>query len=886
MPLWHADDFIRTLQEMSMQYTFIGRTVLKGLILAVIMALVAGPRSALAATYTVTTLADTGAGSLREAITSANGDSGSTVNFQSGLTGTITLSGPLPQITGAMTILGPGAATITINAGSLCRPFWIDASGATVSISGLTITNGHDAGDLSGGSGIRIDAGSVSLTNCTLSGNASAGYGGAIFNWGTLTMTGCTVSNNTTVASGGGLCNFNTATATNCTFSGNTSNTGGPDTGGGGVYNADLIVGPATLTLSGCTLSSNTALYGGGLLNNGTGTVIVTGCTISNNNSGANGGGVWNNKTITLTDCTLSGNHTGDGGGYGGGGLYTNGGATVTNCVISGNASYSGGGVFLDDFGGSFTMTLSQCTLTNNTAWNGAGFYNSKYHGDASVLNMTNCSVFGNVVQISAGAGVNEGLLTAMNCTFTANEAPSPGAGGLITGNNGTSTVTNCILYFDAPTGAELTGGGTINATYSDVQGGFSGTGNINADPQFVTSTSDLHLAISSPCLQTGTATGAPPVARDGATRPNPPSIGAYEVKSPPAAPTGLIATPGNAKATLSWTASSGASFYNVKRAAVSGGPYTTVASPTTTSYVNTGLTNGTTYFYVVSAVNAGGEGANSAQASATLPPPAPTGLTATPADQQVSLSWSAAATATAYRVRRGTVSGGPYSTIATLTATNWVNTGLTNGTTYYYVVAGTSPSGDGPSTAQVSATPFAVIPPAPTGLTAKAGDTKVTLQWTAASGATLYRIRRGTVSGGPYTTIASVTNTIWANTGLANGTTYYYVVAGSNSAGTSPNSTQAGATPAPLPAQPTGLSATPGNAKVTLSWSAVPGVTGYRIRRSTVSGGPYAALASVGGTTYANVGLTNGTTYYYVVAGFNAIGDGPYTPQVSATPN
>ena len=67
----------------------------------------------------------------------------------------------------------------------------------------------------------------------------------------------------------------------------------------------------------------------------------------------------------------------------------------------------------------------------------------------------------------------------------------------------------------------------------------------------------------------------------------------------------------------LSWSASTGATSYNVKRSTTSGGPYTTIASPTTTSYTDTGLTNGTTYYYVVSAVNAAGESANSAQVSA-----------------------------------------------------------------------------------------------------------------------------------------------------------------------------------------------------------------------------------------------------------------------------
>jgi len=86
----------------------------------------------------------------------------------------------------------------------------------------------------------------------------------------------------------------------------------------------------------------------------------------------------------------------------------------------------------------------------------------------------------------------------------------------------------------------------------------------------------------------------------------------------PPAAPTNLTATAGNAQVSLSWTASSGASSYHVKRATVSGGPYTTVGSPTATSFTDSGLSNGTTYFYVVTAVNSAGESGNSNQASAT----------------------------------------------------------------------------------------------------------------------------------------------------------------------------------------------------------------------------------------------------------------------------
>lgn len=85
-----------------------------------------------------------------------------------------------------------------------------------------------------------------------------------------------------------------------------------------------------------------------------------------------------------------------------------------------------------------------------------------------------------------------------------------------------------------------------------------------------------------------------------------------------PAAPTGLNATPGDAQVALAWTASTGATSYHVKRATTSGGTYTQVSAPTNTTYTDTGRTNGTKYYYVVSALNLVGESGNSSEASAT----------------------------------------------------------------------------------------------------------------------------------------------------------------------------------------------------------------------------------------------------------------------------
>ena len=161
------------------------------------------------------------------------------------------------------------------------------------------------------------------------------------------------------------------------------------------------------------------------------------------------------------------------------------------------------------------------------------------------------------------------------------------------------------------------------------------------------------------------------------------------------------------------WTASAGATSYRVKRATTNGGPYTQVSAPAATNFTDSGLTNGTAYFYVVSAVNSAGESANSSQANATpvaplSPPAAPTGLQATAGNAQVSLTWTASAGATSYHVKRSTTNGGPYTQVAAPTTTSDTDTGLTNGTTYYYVVSALNAAGESANSSQASATPVA----------------------------------------------------------------------------------------------------------------------------------------------------------------------------------
>ena len=183
------------------------------------------------------------------------------------------------------------------------------------------------------------------------------------------------------------------------------------------------------------------------------------------------------------------------------------------------------------------------------------------------------------------------------------------------------------------------------------------------------------------------------------------------------AAPAGLTATPGAGQISLSWSASVGATGYHVKRAMTSGGPYIGVGCTTSTTFTDTGLTGGTTYYYVVSAdyqagPDAGGESADSGEASATAgappPPAAPTNLKASSKTTgRVSLTWTQSVTPgvtlnNIYRTRTGTYGPTPIAQISA--RTSYVDKRVKSGTTYCYEVAAVSSGGESPKSNQACA--------------------------------------------------------------------------------------------------------------------------------------------------------------------------------------
>ena len=361
----------------------------------------------------------------------------------------------------------------------------------------------------------------------------------------------------------------------------------------------------------------------------------------------------------------------------------------------------------------------------------------------------------------------------------------------------------------------------------------------------------------------------------------------------PPAAPVDLQATAGNGTVALAWTASTGAVAYQILRSTTSGSGHTLVGTSTGATFTDTTVVNGTAYFYVVTAGNGACSSGNSAETTSTpacVPPSVPTALVATPGNNQIVLSWTAATgSATLYQVLRGTTTGGPYTPIGSPTATSYTDTTAQNGTAYFYVVTSSNGACASGNSAQATATPVCTPPTIPAGLAATPGNGQVALSWTAtAAGTTAYQVLRGTASGGPFTLLGSPTTTNYTDATVANGSTYYYVVRSSNGTCASADSTAISATPAATCTQaaPTGVVATAGNKQVSLSWTAAAGATSYGIGRSTTNGSGYVSVGTATTTSYldTDAALANGTTYYYVVTA-NGACSSPNSTQVSAAP-
>jgi parallel beta-helix repeat protein len=379
------------------------------------------------------------------------------------------------------TILSGDIGTVGVNSDNSYHVVTGSGTDSSAILDGFAITGGNaDGGRVdnyyyNSGGGMLNLTGSPSIRNCTFSGNSAADNGGGMYN-----------------------ASSSSPALTNCTFSGN-DNPGGV---GGGMCNND-----SSPTLTYCTFSDNSDLIGGGIDNNTSSSPTLTNCTFDGNSAGGDGGGIENNSfsSPTLINCTFRGDDAGNRGG----GVFNNTSSspTLTNCEFEGNSADSGGA--MDNLDSS--PNLTSCILNKNSAAVAGGMYNG-----GSSPTLTNCSISDNSSNqatnlIGGGGMVNSSsspILT--NCSFSENTAIN-GGNGIFDFSFSSSMLSNCIFWGDSGStnGNEIEiysdSSSKLTITFSDIQGGYSGAGNINADPLFVDAANgNLQLQAGSPCIDAG----------------------------------------------------------------------------------------------------------------------------------------------------------------------------------------------------------------------------------------------------------------------------------------------------------------------------------------------------------------------------------------------
>ncbi len=364
------------------------------------------------------------------------------------------------------------------------------------------------------GGGIYCHGGGPTFTNCLISLNVAQDSGGGICcHDSNPLIDNCTILSNTALDHGGGVCSWMAGpTIFECTIIGNAA-----DSVGGGVY-----CWHDSAVITDCMISDNVAEQGGGIACEGD-DAVITDCTIAGNEADHSGGGVQGDQGHTeILNCTLSENHA-----IRGGAVYCwwTDDVTITDCAITSNtAMYEGAGiggwdsdttitrcvishniVTSDDFGGggvdcsnSSHPTINACVISDNVGgrWSAGGV-----HVMLASATIANCVISGNTGKHGrAGVSTYYGGITIINCTIVGNLVPLDwwdlGAGGVYC-EGSSPVITNSIVWGNShwQLYPSLPG---MPVTYSVIQGGYAGDGNLDVDP--LLSGGDIHLRADSPC--------------------------------------------------------------------------------------------------------------------------------------------------------------------------------------------------------------------------------------------------------------------------------------------------------------------------------------------------------------------------------------------------
>jgi Bacterial Ig-like domain (group 3) len=348
------------------------------------------PLAAQTCNYTVTTLADSGAGSLRAGLADS-----AVTDICFGVSGTVSLSSTL-QIFTPVTITG--STSLIIDGNNLVQIFLVEESSSTdaVRINGLTLTHGNaTAGNSIAGGALQVLQGNVTVVGTIITSN-TAESGGGVYNQATLTLSGCGITNNTAInGAGGGIEN---TSAGNLTLQ-DSAVTGNVDSAspGGGVDNG------GTLTITGGTFSGNQATRGGAISNNSYYASIndSAGTLFSSNAASQDGGAVYNQGNFSVTQALFNGNASQSSVSdyISCGGAFCNyGTATVTESTFTANITSGSGGAIENTFYA--YLDLEHDTIVGNTATvSGSGLFVESY----SVPTINNTIIAGN----TAIAGAN-----------------------------------------------------------------------------------------------------------------------------------------------------------------------------------------------------------------------------------------------------------------------------------------------------------------------------------------------------------------------------------------------------------------------------------------------------------------------------------------------
>jgi len=337
----------------------------------------------------------------------------------------------LPVITSKITVEGNGS-TITRTGKKDMRFFTAvsdtyDAGAADLTLNDLTLTNGKNI-YYSGGAIYAYQA-TLTINNCTITGNEAGANGGGIFaGYTDVTITESTISGNKSYGGGGVYAGYGSVTIIDSTLSGNVA----PDSAGGGAY-----LNTAVVHISNVIVDNNKALSGSGVL--------------------------INYSDVTIADSVIS-NNKGDGGAYSsGGGIYlsdTTG--TLNRLSITGNEAPRGGGVFA--YGGS--VAIKSSTLSGNKATAGGGLYTL----NGTAVSVVNSTLSGNQATETGGGLSNKGTMTLVNATVSGNTAA---AGGGAQAAGGALTLQRALVAGNtAPTGREVNlAAGTVAANSHNLFG-------------------------------------------------------------------------------------------------------------------------------------------------------------------------------------------------------------------------------------------------------------------------------------------------------------------------------------------------------------------------------------------------------------------------------